>query len=291
MSSDKRIENGIPPARSSQPRYDSQNAEKQQEKSEEAAEQRNDSRPNQPAGGFDTTPIPHAPPGYTVKITFHRAMNLPMADVNSFSSDPYILAQINTKLRPRHKEDPCLRMRTPTVRKNTDPVWNWEWIVANIPASGFRLKARIYDEDPADHDDRLGNVTIDVENIQEGWEGINEQAYKIRKRMGSQRAYAIRAVARCFQMAKHMHGYVYISIELLGRTEDDDGGRAYTLGPQWWTRHYSPLLGRIANRKEPDDGETGCRRKAERYKYVAVHALLEFTASHTHTASKPISSS
>ncbi|EON65060.1 hypothetical protein W97_04295 [Coniosporium apollinis CBS 100218] len=277
MSSDKPSEGSqdeTPPACSLQQRYDSQNAEAQTEKPKNEATSGKESKSDQPAGGYDSTPIPYAPPGYTVKITFHRAKNLPMADMNSLSSDPYILAQLNTELRSRHKEDPCLRMRTPTIRRSTDPVWNCEWIVANIPATGFKLKARVYDEDPADHDDRLGNVTLNVPSIEEGWEGIREAEYKIRKRMGSKRAYAIQAVARCFQKAKHMHGYLTVSIELLGRTEDNVGGRSYTVGPQWWTRHFSPLLGRMTGRKVPDDG-TGYRKKTERYNFQANQFQLK----------------
>jgi hypothetical protein len=33
-------------------------------------------------------------PGYTLKITFHRAEDLPVADFGSFSSDPYISAHM-----------------------------------------------------------------------------------------------------------------------------------------------------------------------------------------------------
>jgi C2 domain len=118
-----------------------------------------------PPGGFDATPIPHVAPGYTLKITFHKAENLPFADFGTFSSDPYIVATLKTGLTKRHKQDPELRIRIPTVRKNTNPEWNVEWVVANIPASGFFLKCRIYDEDPADYDDRLGNVHINVPGI------------------------------------------------------------------------------------------------------------------------------
>ncbi|KAF2090504.1 C2 domain-containing protein, partial [Saccharata proteae CBS 121410] len=230
---------------------------------------------DQPPGGYDSTPIPHAPPGYTVKITFHRATNLPMADLNTLSSDPFIMAQIYTGLRTRHKEDPALVMRTPTIRRCTDPEWNSEWIVANIPASGFKMKVRIYDEDPADHDDRLGNAHVEIGRISESWEGIKEQPFDLKKRMGSKRAYALRAVAVCFSQAKHMSGTCYISVEVLGKTPGDEGGRAYTIGPNWWTRHYSPLLGRIANRKDSkddadDQGLTGEERKrVERYNFQA----------------------
>src|SRR6266487_4584993 len=43
-----------------------------------------------PPGGFDSTPIPHAPPGYTLKFTVHRAVSLLIGDLGSFSSDPFV---------------------------------------------------------------------------------------------------------------------------------------------------------------------------------------------------------
>lgn len=204
----------------------------------------------EPAGGYDSTPIPNAPPGYTVKITFVRAANLPMADLNSLSSDPYVLAQLNTGLPTRHKEDPPLRFRTHCIRRKTDPVWNAEWVVANVPSSGFKLKARVYDEDPADHDDRLGNVHVHVNSLSEDWVGIKEGEYEIKKRMGSKRAYLIRAITTCIGTTKHMSGQLYVSVEVIGRTKDESGGRAYTVGPCWWVKHYSPMLGRITGMKE-----------------------------------------
>lgn len=100
-----------------------------------------------PAGGFDPTPIPDAPPGYTIKFTFHRAENLPMADISTGAADPFLTATLSTALPKRHKEDPDLVYRTRTIRRELEPKWEEEWIVANIPASGFRLKCRLYDED------------------------------------------------------------------------------------------------------------------------------------------------
>lgn len=229
-----------------------------------------------PAGGYDGTPLPKAPPGYTIKITFHRATSLPMADVNSLSSDPYIVAQIYTDLSSRHKEDPPLRKRTPTIRRSTDPVWDCDWIVANVPASGFRLKARIYDEDPATHDDRLGNAHVDVPKLSDDWPGLNNVPYKVKKRSGSKRAYFVRLAATCIGAAKHLNGSLYVTIKLLGRTEDEQGGgRIYTIGPNWFTRHYSPLLGRITGKKNDDNSddapstpgqESKPKTKAQQYK-------------------------
>lgn len=217
---------------------------------------------SKPAGGYDDTPIPQAPPGFTVKFTFHRATSLPMADINSLSSDPYVLAQLNTKLQTRHKQDPPLRFRTPTIRRSTEPVWNADWIVANVPASGFVLKARIYDEDPADHDDRLGSVHVHTDGISEGWGGVKQEAFTIKKRRGSKRAYLMHGCVAMFNKNVKMSGDLVISVELLGRTRTDNGGRLWTIGPCNWTQHLSPMIGRLTGTKDP--GEKG---KAEKYKY------------------------
>lgn len=216
---------------------------------------------SQPAGGFDDTPVPSAVPGYTIRFTFHRASSLPFADLNGLSSDPFVLAQLNTKLPTRHKQDPHLRWRTPTIRKTVDPVWNSEWIVANVPASGFALKARLYDEDPQDHDDRLGNVHVHVDRINDEWEGVKEQSYKIKKRSGSKRAYFLRGCAAMFSHKITMSGYLVVSVENLGRTKTEDGGRMWTIGPCKWSRHLSPMIGRMVGTKQP--GEKG---QAERHK-------------------------
>ena len=223
----------------------------------------------QPPGGFDDTPVPWAEPGYTLKFTLHRAHNLPFADINTLSSDPYVIATLYTALTKRHKDDPDLNFRTPTVHRNTNPTWNAEWIVANVPASGFYLKCRIYDEDPADHDDRLGNVHVDVSNITETWSGINEQTFDVKKRMGSKRAYLVRGCAFLFVQNVKMHGEMVISVENLGRTPDESGGRAYTIGPLFWYRHFSPLIGRLTGTKDTDDEtDQDGKKKTQKYKSV-----------------------
>ena len=227
------------------------------------------SKDKQPAGGFDESPIPPAPAGYTVKFTFHRAHSLPFADVNTLSSDPYIMAELKTGLVPRHKQDPSMQWRTPTIRRSVEPVWNSEWVVANVPASGFALKARLYDEDPGDHDDRLGNAHVHVDRISENFVSIKEQSYSIKKRMGSKRAYFFRGCAALFSSKVHMSGDVVISVEVLGRTDSQTGGQLYTVGPCNWTRHISPMIGRLAGTKDPGaDKKDGSR--TESYKYVFV---------------------
>jgi hypothetical protein len=218
----------------------------------------------QPAGGYDDTPVPKLRSGYTVKFTFHRAKNLPAADISTFSSDPYIMAQLYTSVPPRHREDPKLLFRTPTIRRNCSPEWNSEWIVANIPPDGFKMKARLYDEDPGDHDDRLGNVHIMVNSMSDKWEGFRERSFGIEKRMGSKRAYLFRGCTVMFRRGVHMSGEVIISAEVLGKSDASNGGRVYTVGPCHWTRHFSPLIGRLAGTKEPVENKDG--KKSEHYR-------------------------
>src|SRR5436305_422659 len=225
----------------------------------------------QPRGSFDDTSLPRAPPGYTLKFTFHRARNLPFADINTLSSDPYVIATLQTDMPKRHKEDPDLKLRTPTIHRSTEPEWNAEWVVANVPASGFFLKCRLYDEDPADHDDRLGNVHVTVDGISESWPGIKEQTFEIKKRMGSKRAYLIRGCAAMLSGNLRITGEMTLSVENLGRTPDESGGKAYTVGPLYWSRHFSPLIGRLTGVKDADDEtDQDGKKKTRKYKSVIL---------------------
>ena len=205
-----------------------------------------------PPGGFDATLLPHRSPGYTVKFTVHKATHLPLADLASLSSDPYVKLELRTDLPTRHKEDPPLTFRTRTVWRSTEPEFNQSWIVANVPATGFRLKARVYDEDSSDKDDRLGNAHITISHVGESWQGFQNRPCKIMKRAGSWRAYALRGVAVCTRRTHGLNGYLYISAECLGGSPGVEGGRAYTTGLQYWCKNYSPLLGRIAGSREPN---------------------------------------
>lgn len=219
-----------------------------------------------PRGGYDRTPIPRADDGYIVKFTIHRAENLPVSDLNSRSSDPYVHLTLSSALPKRHKEDPDMVLRTPTVHKSVNPEWNTEWMVAGVPSSGFRLKCRLYDEDPSDHDDRLGNVTIHVNHIGEDWPGIQEEGFSIKKRMASKRAYFIRGCVSLLNSEVHMNGNLYVSVKVLGISEKPFG-RMYTIGKTSWFKHFSPMIGRIAGTKAPS-AENSDGSKTEKYEYV-----------------------
>ncbi|KAI0416111.1 hypothetical protein F5X98DRAFT_364695 [Xylaria grammica] len=207
-----------------------------------------------PPGGFDSTPIPDAPPGYTVKFTFHRAENLPTADFGTASSDPFLTATLSTSVPKRHKEDPDLVYRTRTIRKSLEPHWEEDWIVANIPASGFRLKCRLYDEDWPDQNDRLGNVTIYVYGVNESWEGLGPpgKAFNVKKRMGSKRAYLLKAATSALHKDVSMTPRLYVSAVVLGKS-DPPHGQIYTVGPTFYFKHFSPMIGRLTGIKVNKD--------------------------------------
>lgn len=232
-----------------------------------------------PPGGFDTTPLPNAPPGYTVKFIFHGATNLPAGDILPVTSDPFVYATLRSALPKRHKEDPDIARRTHTQRRTTEPEWNDEWIVANIPASGFSLQCRIYDEDYPNKDDCLGSVTIEVDRIMPDWEGTPApgREYKVTKRTGSKGVYLLRAINGCLDPRVDMTPTLRISMELLGQSSPPHG-QMYTVGPCYHFQHFSPTIGRITGTKVSEDTEhrpasarssqDQSRRRTQRYEYV-----------------------
>ncbi|ROT37169.1 hypothetical protein SODALDRAFT_334244 [Sodiomyces alkalinus F11] len=209
-----------------------------------------------PPGGFDRTPLPSAPPGYTLKFTFYRATNLPAGDLVAASSDPFIYATLRSALPKRHEEDPDVARRTHTIRKTTDPEWNDEWIVASVPATGFTLECRIYDEDYPNKDDSLGSVTIGVDQITPDWEGIPPpgREFKVMKRTGHKGVYLVRATNSCFDPKVEMTPTLWVSIELLGQSSPPYG-QMYTVGPCYHFQHFSPTIGRLAGTKVNEDEE------------------------------------
>ncbi|KAI1852288.1 hypothetical protein JX265_006338 [Neoarthrinium moseri] len=244
-----------------------------------------------PPGGYDSTPIPDAPPGYTVKFVFHSASNLPVADISTGASDPFVEATLSTALPKRHKEDPDLVHRTPTLRRTITPEWEDEWIVANIPSSGFKLKCRLYDEDWPDHNDRLGNVTYIVNGIDEHWEGVSHKEFEVKKRVGSKRAYLLKAATSAFHKDVSMTPRLVLTATVLGLSDSQPNAQVHTVGPTSYYRHFSPVIGRLAgvqvNKNEDDDsndhqgeaansnGDQGNNKRTTKYDFQAIEMQLQ----------------
>lgn len=148
--------------------------------------------------------------------------------------------------------------------------------MANVPSSGFEAKCLVNDEDAADHDDKLGIATVHVDSIQPGWSGIKEQEYKVKKRKASKRVFMMRKLAEVIHPHQENEAYLVVSVELLGRThstQGDDGAHIYTAGPNYWFKHFSPLI--AGTKDELHDGE----KAITRYKYVqpVINTLLRYS--------------
>jgi hypothetical protein len=116
-------------------------------------------------------------------------------------------------------------------------------------------------------------VHVNVSSINDGWPGFKEQTYNLKKRMGSKRAYTFRGCVALFSKSIKFGGSLTISVENLGPTHDESGGRTYTIAPLPWSRHYSPLIGRLTGTKDSPENEEG-KPGVSRYNFAAYQMQL-----------------
>ncbi|KAJ6580991.1 hypothetical protein B0H19DRAFT_1113190 [Mycena capillaripes] len=190
-------------------------------------------------------------PTYTLQITFDRAKNLPAADIGTLSCDPYVLASI---VIPGAEP---LKFRTPTIRRTREPTWNSTWFVSGVPAQGFKLSMIIYDEDPGPKlsPDRLGKAValFGPDQMKEGFESL-EQEYKLQKRKGDLHPYILTYLAALLPGEKLLkHNRVFVTVRVLRKDEEQKDARLYTLGPNRYSRHFSPLIGSMVNKPSQKD--------------------------------------
>lgn len=74
----------------------------------------------------------------------------------------------------------------------------------------------------------------------------------------------------------HMSREVIVSIQVLGKSDEQHGRRTYTLGPCNYSHHLSPLIGRFTDTKNPQTskktGPDGEGQKTERHASVVALA-------------------
>ncbi|KAG9080591.1 hypothetical protein FRC06_006387 [Ceratobasidium sp. 370] len=165
---------------------------------------------------------------YDIQITFHSAHDLPVSDVPSLSADPYILASL------RDQDN------TSDARSGLGGGEVWR-------VGGVR------DEDAGKKDDRLGEARVsffgtlapkklkgddserdadlDWGHVREGLDVARREA-PIKKRRGGARMF--------------LSTYVTAAISL---SENQEDRRVYTLGPNYYSLHFSPLLGKVMGMK------------------------------------------
>lgn len=174
---------------------------------------------------------------YTCKITFLRVDNVPVSDLNDLSCDPYLQATLSED-PPRDPSNPqYLTYRTRTCRRSLNPQYNEQWIVAGIPDSGFLLSLKLKDEDPGNYDDDLGKAVLRIPNegegkLAEGWKS-GDREYKVHKRAGRITTTLFTWTARALTRGDIGHHVrVWVSVEVLGKSEHQEDTRLYTVGPR-----------------------------------------------------------
>lgn len=206
---------------------------------------------------------------YDLEITFHSAHSLPVADVPSLSADPYILASLHIPAYASHEDPgpPPLLFRTRTIHHTRDPDWGNEvWRVGGVPGAGFALRIAVRDEDARKKDDRLGQAQISFRgqepgknlerSAEEDWGRVREgltierKEAAIKKRRGGIRAFISTYLTAIISRSASKHGgNVVLSVRVLGLSENQKDRRPYTLGPHYYSIHFSPLLGKMIGTK------------------------------------------
>lgn len=161
-----------------------------------------------------------------VLITFKSASHVPIGDLITRSSDPFLYVALTPRTPPSPEHPPFpLTYRTTTKRETRNPEWNETWHLGGIPNEGFDLEITIKDENkPGEFDDRLGVAEYSVTSLptaaEEGKAGeAEEHVLKIKKRKASRRAYALTyLVAWCDGDFKKQRGRVALHMD--GLTKD-----------------------------------------------------------------------
>ena len=178
---------------------------------------------------------------YVCKIVILRVTDVPVADLHTLSCDPYIKAtlSVDDTSKSENSAPQIISFRTHTCRRTLNPEFNAPWIVSGIPESGFLLTLNLRDEDPHNYDDDLGKTVVRMPwpdepdpKFHEGWES-GEREYKVHKRRGSILSKVFTCTAEVLTFGSIGHRVrLWLSVQVLGKTENQDDRRLYTVGPR-----------------------------------------------------------
>lgn len=137
---------------------------------------------------------------FTLKIFLHSAENVPVADFTK--SDPYFKIFLSSKRIATTK----------VIHRNLNPVWD-EAFPVKLPTTHCEIKFELYDEDPSQNDDFLGDFSIDLSQLQSG-----KQRYELKKANLNQN-FAVKTARKGAQVLglapnPKLPCYVYVTMEL-----------------------------------------------------------------------------
>ncbi|CAK5273835.1 unnamed protein product [Mycena citricolor] len=141
--------------------------------------------------------------------------------------------------------------------------------------SGFKLSMLLYDEDPGAKfsSDRLGKAVARFGGSQmhQGFESL-DQDYTLQKRKGDLHPYILTYLTALLPGEKLLkHNRVVVSVRIV-REHEPGEQRLYTLGPNHYSRHFSPLIGSIFNRtSKQNTGQADGQRDAQGHRLSATN--------------------
>ncbi|KAG9084150.1 hypothetical protein FRC06_004193 [Ceratobasidium sp. 370] len=193
---------------------------------------------------------------YDTQITVHSAHDLPVSDLPSLSADPYILAWLRD-------QDNTSDARSGLGERGVESGWR--------TGVGFALRIGVRDEDAGKKDERLGEARVsffstlapkklkgddserdadlDWGHVREGLDVARREAPIKKWRGGTRMFLSTYMTAAIIRRVSPRSGKVVVSIRVLGLSENQEDRRVYTLGPNYYSLHFSPLLGKVMGTK------------------------------------------
>ncbi|GMH82973.1 hypothetical protein TL16_g09441 [Triparma laevis f. inornata] len=139
-----------------------------------------------------------------------------MTSIGQSSSDPYVKAKmVNTATHSTSEEQ-----RSPTIHKNTDPIWlpavRFTFLVPADSVEAQRLVLDIWDQDSMSKDDYLGTTKLDLKglNLSGGGDAVHNHTLdlldvKTGDKVPNSKVFIAIQVKTAAEMASEQHELVY----------------------------------------------------------------------------------